>query len=301
MTPDTRQDIFFLSHGLRCAAWFYPARGTAPSALVILAHGLGATRELGLDAYAMRFQAAGFSVLVFDYRHYGGSEGVPRELMSVGKQLDDWRAAIAFGKTLPGVDSNRVAIWGSSFGGGHVMALASEELGIAAAVSQVPFSDGLASLLKIPMLTAVLITLNALVDIASQLLGLSPRYINLVGKPGEVAMMSAADCEDGYMKLVPPDVLASGAWRNKMCARAGLIIPMYMPRRRALRIKIPILFVIAENDSIAPAGPTHATATRIASAEVKSYPNGHFDYYSGNGFEQVVADELEFLMRHLST
>ena len=301
MTQTPRQDIFFLSHGLRCATWFYPAPGSPPSALVIMAHGLGATRELGLDAYALRFQAAGFSVLVFDYRHYGASEGVPRELMSVGKQLDDWRAAIAFGKTLPNINPNRVAIWGSSFGGGHVMRLATEDLGVAAAVSQVPFSNGLASLRRVPMLTALLITLNALLDLVRQLLGLSPHYIRVVGKPGEVAMMTAVDCKDGYMKLVPPELLDSGAWCNRMCARAGLEVPMYMPGHRAAKITIPILFVIAENDSIAPAAPTHAIANRVARAEVKSYPNGHFDYYSGTGFEQVLADEQEFLMRHLPT
>ena len=301
MTQAPRQDLFFSSHGLRCAAWFYPAPGVAPRALVIMAHGLGATRELGLDAFALRFQAAGFSVLVFDYRHYGASEGEPRELMSVGKQLDDWRAAIAYGKTLPNIDSKRVAIWGSSFGGGHTMRLASENLGVAAAVSQVPFSNGIASVLKIPLLTVLLITFNALLDLARQLFGLSPRYIGLVGKPGAVAMMTAPDCNDGYLRLVSADTLARGTWRNRMTARAGLAIPMYMPGRVAAKVAIPILFAIAENDSIAPAAPTHAIAKRVARAEVKSYPNGHFDYYSGAGFEQIVADELAFLTRHLSS
>ena len=103
------------------------------------------------------------------------------------------------------------------------------------------------------------------------------------------------------MKLVSPELLASGAWRNRMCARAGLTVPLYMPGRRAAKIAIPILFAIAENDSIAPAAPTHAIARRVARAEVKSYPNGHFDYYSGAGFEQIVADELEFLTRHLAS
>lgn len=100
MQISPRKDVTFSSAGLTCAAWFYPApREHAP--LVIMAHGLGATRELRLAAYAERFQAAGFAALVFDYRHYGASEGEPRELLSIGKQLDDWRAAIAFGKTLP--------------------------------------------------------------------------------------------------------------------------------------------------------------------------------------------------------
>jgi dienelactone hydrolase len=299
MTQAPRQDLFFSSHGLSCAAWFYPAPGATPSALVIMAHGLGATRELGLDAYALRFQAAGFGVLVFDYRHYGGSQGEPRELMSVGKQLDDWRAAIAFGKTLPNIDPKRVAIWGSSFGGGHVMRLASEELDVAAAVSQVPFSNGFASMLKIPIFTALMIALNGLLDLVRQLLGMSPRYIGLVGRPGEVAMMTAADCMEGYMKLVPAELLASGAWRNRISARTGLTV--YMPGRHAAKIAIPILFAIAESDTIAPAAPTHAIARRVARAEVKSYPNGHFDYYSGAGFEQIVADELEFLTRHLAS
>ena len=300
MTHAPRQDLFFSSRDLRCAAWFYPAPGATPCPLVIMAHGLGATRELGLDAYALHFQAAGFAVLVFDYRHYGASQGEPRELMSVGKQLDDWRAAIAFGKTLPNIDPTRMAIWGSSFGGGHVIRLASEQLGLSAAVSQVPFSNGLASTLTIPMLTALRITLNAVLDLARQLLGLSPRYIGLIGRPGEVAMMTAADCTEGYMKLVPAELLASGAWRNRISARAGLALPLYMPGRHAAQIAIPILFAIAENDSIAPAAPTHAIARRVARAEVKSYPNGHFDYYSGAGFEQIVADELVFLTRHLA-
>ncbi len=299
MTDSSRQDLLFDSHGTRCAAWFYPGKGPAPLPLVVMGHGLGATRELGLDAYAQRFQAAGFGVLAFDYRHYGASEGAPRDVMSVGKQLEDFRAAIAFGKTLPNVDPARVAIWGSSFGGGHVLNLASESLGVAAAISQVPFSNGLASTLRIPPLSGLRITFFAVLDLVRQLLGLSPRYIGLVGRPGEVAMMTAADCYEGYLRLVPDGLEASGLWRNRIAARAGLAVPRYMPGRNAARIAIPILIAIAEQDTIAPAKATHAIAARIARAEVKSYPLGHFDYYKDAGFEQIVLDELEFLRRHL--
>ena len=300
MTHPARQDLTFDSHGTRCAAWFYPVEGTSLAPVVVLAHGLGATRELGLDAYARRFQAAGFAAIAFDYRHYGASEGQPREVMSPSKQLDDYRAAIAFAKTLPNVDPSRVAIWGSSFAGGHVLQLASESLGIVAGVSQVPFSNGLASTLRIAPLTALRITFFAFVDLLRALLGLSPYYIGLVGKPGEVALMSAGDCYDGYTKLVPPDVERSGLWHNRIAARAGMAVPLCMPGRHAERVAIPVLIAIAEHDTIAPAKPTHAIAKRIKRAEVKSYPNGHFDYYKGAGFEQIVADELEFLKRHLT-
>jgi uncharacterized protein len=294
-----RQDVHFASGGLRCAAWFY--RGLAElSPLVILAHGLGATRELRLAAYAERFQAAGFAALVFDYRHYGDSEGEPRELLSISKQLDDWRAAIAFGKTLPGVDPARVAIWGSSFGGGHVLTLAAEKHGLAAAISQVPFSDGVASTLTIPLLTSLRITVRAIWDLARAAFGLSPSYIGLLGRPGDVALMSAPDCYDGYRKLVPAEVEQSGRWRNRVSARTGLAIPLYAPARGAAKIAIPILIAVAEQDTIAPAAPTIRAAAKAPKAELKRYPAGHFDYYLDAGFEAIVADELEFLQRTLA-
>jgi alpha-beta hydrolase superfamily lysophospholipase len=65
---------------------------------VILAHGFGGTREARLWAFAERFRAAGIAALVFDYRHFGDSEGEPRQLLSISRQLDDWRAAIAFAR-----------------------------------------------------------------------------------------------------------------------------------------------------------------------------------------------------------
>lgn len=297
MSP--REDISFDSQGLRCAAWLYRPEQPGRRPAVVMAHGLGAIRELGLDAYAQRFRDAGFVVLAFDYRHYGGSEGEPRELFSIPKQLEDFRAAVVFAKTLPEVDPERVAVWGSSFGGGHVMQLASEGHGLAAAVSQVPFSNGLASTLQIPPLTALRITAHALLDLGRALLDLSPHYIGLIGRPGEVALMSAADCYDGYRKLVDPELEASGRWHNRICARAGLAVPFYAPGRKAEQIALPILIAIAESDSIAPAKSAHAIAKRAPHAEVKSYPEGHFDYYQGAGFEEIVSDELEFLKRHL--
>ena len=91
----TREDIVFDSRGTICRAWFYaPAtdvfvnrRGTP---CVVMAHGLGGTRDAGLEPYARRFANAGLAVLLFDYRHFGASDGEPRQLISVRRQLADW-------------------------------------------------------------------------------------------------------------------------------------------------------------------------------------------------------------------
>ena len=90
-----RIDVGFSSGAERCAAWLYPGRGAGRRPCVILAHGFGGVREARLDAYAERFAGAGVTALVFDYRHFGGSDGDPRQLIDIPRQLDDWRAAIS--------------------------------------------------------------------------------------------------------------------------------------------------------------------------------------------------------------
>src|SRR5919202_566943 len=112
-----RTDDRFDSGDTDCAAWLY---GSLPAPLIVMGHGLGAVREMRLDAYAQRFAAAGFAALVFDYRHFGASGGEPRQLLDVRRQLEDWRAAVAFARTVDGIDPERVALWGTSFSGGHV-------------------------------------------------------------------------------------------------------------------------------------------------------------------------------------
>src|ERR1700758_4720458 len=77
-----------------CTAWLYlpESSSDAPVPVVVMGHGLGATRELGLAPYAERFAATGLAVLVFTYRHLGDSGGAPRQVLSMAEQLADWDA-----------------------------------------------------------------------------------------------------------------------------------------------------------------------------------------------------------------
>ena len=133
-TDFSRADVEFKSAGTTCRAWHYRPETAAadPTPCIVMAHGLGGTRDAGLEPYAERFAGAGFQVLLFDYRHFGASDGQPRQLLQVSRQLTDWRAAIDCARTLAGVDGDRIALWGSSFSGGHVATLAARESGIAA-------------------------------------------------------------------------------------------------------------------------------------------------------------------------
>ena len=141
-----RRDVNFDSSGTACAAWLYEAEPGSRRPCVVLAHGFGATRIARLDAYAERFAQAGLHALAFDYRGFGDSQGEPRQLLDIHGQLDDWRSAVEFARTIDGVDPERIVLWGSSFSGGHVAVLAAEDARVAAAISQAPFMDGLAAL-----------------------------------------------------------------------------------------------------------------------------------------------------------
>src|SRR6266508_954908 len=109
----TRLDVAFPSSGDECRAWLFLPDAERPP-LVILGHGLGATREYGLEPFARRFADAGIAALVFTYRHFGDSGGQPRQLLDIERQLGDWAAALAYARSLDGIDRDRIALWGTS-------------------------------------------------------------------------------------------------------------------------------------------------------------------------------------------
>lgn len=291
-----RDDVSFRSGADQISAWLYRPEDTCPNGapLLVMAHGLGGVRVMRLDAYAERFAAAGYACLVFDYRNFGDSGGEPRQLLDVGMQLEDWAAAVDYAHTLPGVDRDRIGLWGTSFSGGHVIATAAR-LPVAAVVAQCPFTDGIASARTIPPLTTARISLLAMRDLAAARLGDPPVLVATAGRPGEVALMTTPDAYSGYLKLVP----AGKTLRNEVAARVGVKILGYRPGRLAAKVACPILFCICDADSVAPAAVTAKYAARAPRGTIKRYPDGHFDIYVGDAFERVVADQLEFLDRNL--
>jgi fermentation-respiration switch protein FrsA (DUF1100 family) len=117
---------------------------------VVLAHGFTGVRDMQLQRPAERFVSEGFGALVFDYRHFGDSGGDPRQVLNIADQYEDWDAAIAFAEQLEWVDRARIALWGTSFCGGHVIDAAVRHPEVAAVIAQAPFVDGLSQILRTP-------------------------------------------------------------------------------------------------------------------------------------------------------
>jgi fermentation-respiration switch protein FrsA (DUF1100 family) len=293
--PFTRNDVEFPSGGLRCAAWLYRPDADGPLPLVVMAHGFSGTREMRLDAYAERFAQEGIAALVFDYRHFGASAGEPRQLLDIRRQHEDYVAAIAYARQLDWVDANRIALFGSSFSGGHVLAVGAHDDRLAAIVSQCPFTDGLATLPNLGVANVLKGAVAGLRDQLGALAGRAPYYVPVTGEPGSFAVMTTPDSKGGIEAMVP----AQTRWENRVAARILVRIGLYRPGRQAARITCPVLVCACDGDALAPASRTAELVSKAPRAEVKRYPFGHFDIYVGTPFEEAVSDQAAFLSRHL--
>ncbi len=289
----TRSD--FGSHGERCAADLYLPEGVDRPPVVVMAHGLAALRTFGLEPYAQRFVDAGMAVLRFDYRGFGESTGTPRQLVDHRRHVQDWAAALAHVRGLPEVDGGRVALWGSSYGGGHVLRTAARDGGVAAAVVQVPFVDGLATLRHLPVRDALALVPHAARDLVRMLTRRAPHTVPVVARPGEVGAMTTPESQPGYMKIVPD----GAPWDNALPARLMLTLPLYRPIRGADRITCPVHVTYADQDSLIPVSAVARLVGRLRHVEAHREPYGHFDVYDGPEFERAVASQAAFLRRHL--
>jgi dienelactone hydrolase len=293
--PFTRQDVRFDSGETYCSAWLYLPVGVEKPPIVVLGHGLGAVREMRLDAFSERFAAAGIATLAFTYRYFGDSGGRPRQLMSVKRQLADWDAALDFVKGCADVDGRRVGVWGSSFGGGHAITVASRHPELLAAISQCPFTDGLASTAALGVKGSLQVMPVLLRDFAARLLGRPPVMVPIAAAPGQPALMNAHDALPGYLALVPKGMV----FINHVAARVLPEIMAYRPGRSASKVKLPILFCVSTTDTVTPPEQTIALVRKAPHGETKLYAAGHFEFYMGEAFEELVKDQTQFLTKHL--
>lgn len=293
-----RNDISFTSgkNGELCKGWFYkPNDSSNRFATVIMAHGFGAVKELRLDAYAEKFAAAGFAVLVFDYRNFGASDGEPRQLIDIGEQLEDWRAALDHARHHSAIDASRIALWGSSFSGGHVVEIAAVDQNVRCVISQVPHLDGFASAAMAGGAQAARLAMEAARDAASGLIGLAPHYVKIAGAPGELAAMTSENVAEVWPKMIPTGF----SFDNRIAARIFLHLPLYSPERLAGKMTMPWLIQAARRDQTTPLGPAQKAAGNAPRATLIEYDCDHFDPYLPPLFETVVAAQVKFLQAHL--
>src|SRR3954464_7887496 len=143
MEVHMRTDIKFNASGITLRGWLYrPDTSEESLPVVVMAHGFTATKEMTLDQYADVFVADGLAVLVFDMRNTGESDGTPRFEIDPVAQWRDYSHAITYAPSLEGIDPESVGIWGTSYSGGEVLAVAALDRRVRCVVTQVPLIAG---------------------------------------------------------------------------------------------------------------------------------------------------------------
>ncbi|WP_171498454.1 MULTISPECIES: alpha/beta hydrolase [unclassified Acinetobacter] len=298
------ENIKFTSKGITCSAWYLPATSeefmTAQGRpCIVMATGFGGTKDTGLLDFAEPFSQAGFDTLVFDYRGFGESAGSPRQNVSYIQQREDYHAAIETARSLPYVDGSRIALWGTSYSGGHVVVVAAQDSKISAVVSMNPATDGLAALKQVFQYGGIKQITTAIghgiKDLMHAITQRPPHLIPIVGQPGTAAMISTPGAEESYTAMAGP------TWRNEVCARAALEVSYNRPVTFAKKVKCPALIQVGSNDQIAPPNPARKTARLIQSpTELLEYPIDHFDFYTESWHGAVLNDQIGFLKKALA-
>ena len=249
-------EVGFASHGVECSGWHFTAASDAletPAGrpVVVMAHGLAGTMDSGLAPFAEALASAGLDVLAFDYRGFGASQGSPRQTVSMTGQLEDYRAAMAAAARLPGVDPQRLVLWGVSLSGGHVFEAAAGRDDVAAVVALTPLVDGLAagrhalaSHTKTEILRSTVVGVRSRTASA---VGRSAVTMPVVGRPGELAALTLDGCYEDYLAIAGP------SWRNEIDASVGLELGGHRPAKQAKRLTCPVFVQIADFDRSAPA------------------------------------------------
>lgn len=117
------EDVSFpTGDGIRLGGWFFEAQDGAGRATVLVFNGNAGDRSFRTPL-ALALAGEGYSVLLFDYRGFGGSGGRPSE----AGLMADARAARAYLAGRADVDADRIVYFGESLGSAVAVGLATEQ------------------------------------------------------------------------------------------------------------------------------------------------------------------------------
>jgi fermentation-respiration switch protein FrsA (DUF1100 family) len=298
-----REDIEFKGEGdVTLRGWFYTAQDAdLPAPVIVMTHGMSAVKEMYLDDYAECFAEAGLNVLVYDHRNFGASDGLPRQEADPVLQHRDIRNAITCALTRPEVHATKVGIWGSSFSGGHVLLVAAIDRRVKAVVSQVPGVSG-SRMLSSAIRPDLVPSTRAMMDMdrMSRFSGGPAIMLPAVTPdPMSPAVMPSTDAHEWFTKASAD---RAPSWKNELTARSLEMATEYEPGAYISRIApTPLLMIVAAEDHVAPYQiALDAYAEAREPKEIRVVAGGHFDAYSGPGFDECAGAARDHFVKHLN-
>jgi dipeptidyl aminopeptidase/acylaminoacyl peptidase len=286
----------FFSEGVRLAADLYlpdDLDAREPRAGVVLCHGYTGVKSLYLPDNARVLVDAGYAVLTFDYKGWGASEG-PRAKLAPFGRVADVRAALTFLAMQPGVDEERLGLYGTSYGGATVIWAAALDERARCVVSVVGVGDGRRWMRSVrhPDEWHDLLAL-AVEDRARAVVSGEPALVErdqiLLPDRQSAALSAAARAENpDAISTLPMDFVD-----ETLSFHADWVVDRIAPR--------PILFITTDNDRLVPPEESEALYARAGEPKKLVVLNGygHYEVYVEPAFGEVMAATLAWYAAHL--
>lgn len=260
--------------------------------VIVLCHGFCGIQELLLPGFAQAFVQAGYAAVTFDYRGFGASGGEQGRLVP-SMQIEDILTVITYVKTLPGIEATRVGLWGTSLGGGHVLAAAANDPSVKAVVSQLGFADG-----------EQVVTRN-MTDAEKEAFTVTIERMhekkNHTGKEMFVSItkvltdeQSKAFVEENRRRYPAMDIKIPFLTVREMLN--------YKPKNHASRVACPVFVVVAGNDGVNPPDQGIALFESVTASIKRLHVEenaGHYDIYEGKHFDHCVGEQIDWFREHV--
>lgn len=297
----TRLDVEFHTHdNTLLRGWLYLASAGAPMPGIVMTHGFSATREMGLPGHAEALREAGFTVLLYDHRGLGTSDGLPRQLIDPFVQTRDMMDAIGWLSARPEVDAGRIGLWGTSYSGAEALILGALDERVRAVAAIVPFvgqpgavpHDDAAGWQRLEQRVR-----SATIDPAAIT---GPRAV--VPAPGGLPVSLMPDPHTTTWMLAEGG-RTDGRWRNAVLSPVrpeGDVV--FDPAPALPHLHSPVLLIAGAEDLVTPAADARAAALLAGSrVQLAVLPGQHCTFYAGEPLRTVVALVKEFFACHLQT
>jgi fermentation-respiration switch protein FrsA (DUF1100 family) len=303
----TRLDVEFPAHdGVTLRGWLYTPGDVpdVPGPAVVMAHGFSATRAMALDRYAEVFADGGLTVLVYDHRGLGASDGEPRQVIDAWLQARDYRAAVTWVGARDEVDASRIGIWGSSFAGGVALVVGAVDRRVRAVVANVPWagSPDVDYLETDALFAAMCDALNDPCGPGTATMRGEPAGpAAVVEEPGELLPAFLPQPESSEWFLRAGRVPGSG-WENRVWfGVAPAEAPAFDPGVAVGHVApTPLLMVVATDDNLAATDVALAAFERAGEPKSLELLEGHhFVPYDGDAFTRAATRARDFFVDSL--
>lgn len=283
--PATEDLTFFSGPGLRLSARLYrPDPAIDRNTGIVFCHGFGGVKDgtpVGLSGLLAQH---GYSVLTFDYRGFGGSEGRRFHLVPA-EQVEDAVNAIEFLAQLPGLDPNRLGIYGTSFGGGIAIMAANRSERLRAAFITVPVISGDQWLRS--------------VNRFHEYLAMKARALEAIARKTVTGEMEMVDRFD----IVPPDPhsRARHVARQPFTLETFYHLATHEPIAEAHRVRIPVGVIGMRCDILVPPEQTTSLFERLPGPkQLHMFDEGNHHSVYGELLPPVAGRAIAWFDRHLA-